>query len=149
MLRISKLTDYATVILSHMAKDKGQVCSTLDIAKATGIALPTVSKITKLLVNGSILVSIRGAKGGYRLAQDPEEISLAQVIGVLEGPIGLTECSVSGQGCGQATGCGIHANWQVINHAIHNALESVTLADMLKPSIRPEEIKISVARLHR
>ena len=152
MLRLSKLTDYATVILSHMAKDAKQVHAAIDLAAVTGIALPTVSKILKLLVNANVLVSTRGSKGGYALAKVPEKISLASVISAMEGPIGLTECSISHQGCEQASGCGIRANWSLISRTIQQALESVSLADMIKPAASvamPEQVMIPVASLYK
>ncbi|MEQ1620700.1 MAG: SUF system Fe-S cluster assembly regulator [Methylococcales bacterium] len=149
MLRLSKLTDYATVILSDMAKDKTQVHSAMEIAATTRIALPTVSKILKLLVNAEVLISTRGAKGGYVLAREPENISVATVISALEGPIALTECSISQQACEQAAGCGIRGNWSLINQTIHNALESVTLADLIRPTVVPDEVLIPVSSLYR
>lgn len=149
MLRLSKLTDYATVILSFMAKDETHVHAAMEIAAATGIALPTVSKILKSLVKAGVLISTRGAKGGYALARVPEKISVATVISALEGPIALTECSISHQGCEQASGCDIRGNWSLINRTIHNALESVTLADMIRPTVVPEEVFIPVASLYR
>ncbi|TAN68023.1 MAG: SUF system Fe-S cluster assembly regulator [Methylobacter sp.] len=149
MLRLSKLTDYATVILSFMAKDKPQVHAAMEIAGVTGIALPTVSKILKLLVNANVLTSTRGAKGGYALARLPEEISIAMVISALEGPIALTECSISQQGCEQASGCDIRGSWNLINQTIHNALESVTLADLIRPAAVPEEVFIPVSSLYQ
>jgi FeS assembly SUF system regulator len=121
----------------------------MEIAAVTGIALPTVSKILKLLVNANVLISTRGAKGGYALARTPEEISVATVISALEGPIALTECSISHQGCEQASGCDIRGNWSLINQTIHNALESVTLADLIRPVVLPEEVFIPVASLYR
>jgi FeS assembly SUF system regulator len=146
---LSKLTDYATVILSFMAKDETHVHAAMEIAAATGIALPTVSKILKSLVKAGVLISTRGAKGGYALARVPEKISVATVISALEGPIALTECSISHQGCEQASGCDIRGNWSLINRTIHNALESVTLADMIRPAVVPEEVFIPVASLYR
>lgn len=149
MLRLSKLTDYATVILSFMAKENKQFHAAMEIAAATGIALPTVSKILKLLVNADVLISTRGAKGGYALASEPSKITVAAVICALEGPIALTECSISHQACEQASGCGIRGNWSLINQAIHNALESVTLADLIGPDFIPEEFIIPVTSLYR
>ena len=149
MLRLSKLTDYASVILSFMARDNMQVHAAMEIATVTGIALPTVSKILKLLVNSDVLISTRGAKGGYVLARLPEEISVAAIISALEGPIALTECSISLQGCEQASGCDIRGNWNLINQTIHNALESVTLADLIRPTVVPTEVFIPVASLYR
>jgi FeS assembly SUF system regulator len=151
MLRLSKLTDYATVILSHIARDQKEIHAAIAIAAATGIALPTVSKILKLLVNANVLISTRGSKGGYALAQTPEKISVATVISALEGPIALTECSISHQACEQASGCGIRSNWGLINQTIHKALESVTLADLIKPvaALPPDEATISLSQLYR
>lgn len=149
MLRLSKLTDYATVILSHMAKGGEQLCSAIDVAEATGIGLPTVSKILKILVNAKVLVSSRGVNGGYALARPPETISVAEVISALEGPIAVTECSITHDGCEQASGCGISGNWSLINKAIRTTLESITLADMIKPVQQPQEIVIPVASINR
>ncbi len=149
MLRLSKLTDYATVILSNMALDSGRMHAALEIAEATGIALPTVSKILKTLVRAGVLSSLRGAKGGYRLTRSPEKITVATVINALEGPIALTECSQSHKSCEQASGCHIQGNWNRINQKIFNALESVTLADLMIPPRQPEEIVIPVSSLYR
>lgn len=149
MLRLSKLTDYATVLLSYMAKHCEGVHSAIGLAEATGITLPTVSKILKLLVKARVLQSTRGAKGGYRLVDEPEKISVATIISALEGPIALTECSISQQSCEQATGCEIRGNWGLINQTIYNALESITLADMIMPVVKPAEIRVPIASLHR
>lgn len=123
-----------------MAKDSLRIFTAMELATVTGIALPTVSKILKMLVKAKVLNSTRGSKGGYTLADSPERITVAQVISVLEGPIALTECSISHKTCEQASGCGIQGNWGVINQAIFNALESVTLADMIRPIGSEESI---------
>lgn len=149
MLKLSKLTDYATVILSYIAQDYSRVHGALEIAEATGIAQPTTSKILKILVNARVLASTRGAKGGYMLARAPEKITVASVISALEGPIALTECTASHRGCEQASGCRIQGNWHLINQRISQALESVTLADMILPSQAPREVTIPVSRLFR
>lgn len=149
MLKLSKLTDYATVILSHMAQDRTRLHGALEIAEATGIAQPTASKILKILVKASVLSSTRGARGGYTLARAPDRITVASVISALEGPIALTECSVSHKGCEQAAGCRIQGNWHLINQKISQALESVTLADLILPSKTPQEVTIPVSRLFR
>ncbi len=149
MLRLSKLTDYATVILSYMAKKNAKMHAALEIAEVTGIAQPTVSKVLKMLVKAGVLSSIRGAKGGYILARSPNKITVATVISALEGPIALTECSQSHRSCEQASGCHIQGNWNLINQRIFNALESVTLADMIMPVKQPEEIAIPVSSLYR
>ena len=150
MLRLSKLTDYATVILSYLAREDNQLHAALEISKATGIAQPTVSKILKLLVKAKVLSSTRGAKGGYVLAREAKLITVASVISALEGPIALTECSISQHNCEQATGCDIRGNWGMINQAIQKALDSVTLADLIMTEIKiPEEVIVPVASLYR
>ena len=149
MLKLSKLTDYATVILSVIARDQHRLHGALELAEKTGIALPTVSKILKILAKAGVLSSMRGAKGGYVLAREPEKITVAKVISALEGPIALTECSVSHKGCEQASGCRIQGNWHLINQKIANALESITLADMIMPFEQPHEVSIPISRLYR
>ena len=150
MLRLSKLTDYGTVILGYIAKDVSQLHAAQEISVATGIASPTVSKILKMLAKANILNSTRGAKGGYALAREAKLITVASVISALEGPIALTECSLTQHDCEQATGCDLRGNWGLINLAIQTALESVSLADMIIPGVKfPEELKIPVASLYR
>ena len=149
MLRLGKLTDYATVILSYMAKDQMTMHAAGEIAEATGIAQTTVSKILKLLVKAKVLSSTRGAKGGYLLARPPEQITVATIISALEGPIALTECSITQHNCEQAGGCEIRGNWTLINRKISNALESITLADMILPVNGPEEFYVPVTSLFR
>ena len=149
MLKLSKLTDYATVILSFMAKDHLNIHAAYEMSEATGIALPTVSKVLKLLVKAHVLTSVRGAKGGYLLARMPEKITVATVINALEGPIALTECNASHKNCDQASGCQIQGSWGLINQKVFNALDSVTLADMVMPYKPPVEILIPVSSLYR
>lgn len=149
MLKLSKLTDYATVILSHMAKDYLSMYASQEVSEGTGIAQPTVSKILKILVKAKILTSVRGAKGGYLLASAPENITVAMVINALEGPIALTECSLSHKNCDHVRNCDIQGNWGVINQKILTMLESVTLADMLEPIKPANEIRISASSFFR
>lgn len=149
MLRLGKLTDYATVILSFMAKSQAHMHAALEVSTATGIALPTVSKILKTLVKAHLLSSVRGAKGGYVLVQAPEKITVASVITALEGPISLTECSSTNHSCDQVSACQIGNNWRVVNQTVQRALESVTLADMMLPVSPPQEITVPVASLYR
>nr|WP_305891300.1 SUF system Fe-S cluster assembly regulator [Methylomonas sp. SURF-1] len=148
-MRLSKLTDYATVILSYMARETDRLHGAFELAEVTGIAQPTVSKILKILTKARVVVSVRGAKGGYALARDPGRITVATVITALEGPIALTECSASHKGCDQASGCRIQGNWDLINRKIANALESITLADMVSPFKQPDEVYIPVNQLFR
>jgi FeS assembly SUF system regulator len=133
MLRVSKLTDYATVVMSVLAEAGGDVLSAQALAERARLELPTVSKLLKQLGHAGLVESFRGVNGGYRLARPPEAISVAQIVIAMEGPIGMTECSAHAGLCDHERHCGVRGNWQRINQAIESALESVTLADMVKP----------------
>ena len=135
MLRVSKLTDYATVIMTVLA-DGVDVLSAQDVAVRARLELPTVSKLLKQLAHAELVESFRGVNGGYRLARDPQQITIAQIVTAMEGPIGMTECSAHVGLCDHESHCGVRVNWQRINQAIAHALASVTLADMLKPAPR-------------
>lgn len=146
MLRVSKLTDYATVVMTHLAHDPEAVHAASDITSATHIALPTVSKVLKQLSKAALLDSRRGANGGYVLIDRPENISVASIIAAIEGPISMTECTVHKGLCDQESSCEIKANWSLINHAVHAALESVSLADLCKP-VNKQSVEVSVPTL--
>ncbi len=144
MLRVSKLTDYATVVLSYMASHgESRLYTAADLAVESGVALPTVSKILKLLTRASVLKSIRGVKGGYSLAVPAEETTVASIISAIEGPVSITECSSQTGHCDQESSCSIRLNWGRINQAIESALDSVTLADMIVPESNLTNISIS------
>lgn len=131
MLRISKLTDYGTVVLARIANCDNRVCSAADVAQATGIGVPTVSKLLKLLARAGLVTSTRGANGGYRLARPAHEISAANVIDALEGPVSITECSASDSHCDFESVCSVGGSWQRINVAIRRALDDISLIDLL------------------
>jgi FeS assembly SUF system regulator len=132
MLRISKLTDYGTVVLAELAAAGNTVSSATDVAAATGLAAPTVSKLLKLLSKAGLVVSTRGARGGYRLARQPADISAAEVIDALEGPVSITDCSADDKSCDFESTCNVGGAWQRINVAIRRALDDVSLEDLLK-----------------
>lgn len=131
MLRISKLTDYGTVVLAHLASEPQTVCSAADVAQATGIGLPTVSKLLKSMARADLVISTRGASGGYKLSRDPRRISAADVIDALEGPVSITECSGEHSHCDFETVCSVGSSWRRINLAIRHALQDVSLLDLL------------------
>ena len=123
--------------MTAFARQPQRLHSANEIAAELGLALPTVSKVLKALVQYGLLVSHRGAKGGYSLAAAPEEISVAQIIAAIEGPIALTECSDTAGLCGQEPQCSVRGNWQRINSAVRDALERVTLAELARPMAQP------------
>jgi FeS assembly SUF system regulator len=136
MLRVSKLTDYATVVMTCLAAGDG-VMSAQALAERARLELPTVSKLLKQLAQAGLVASTRGINGGYRLARAPDRITIADVVTAMEGPIGMTECSAHAGLCGHEPHCGVRVNWQRISQAIASALASVTIADMLHPPTKP------------
>jgi FeS assembly SUF system regulator len=131
MIRLSRLADYGVVLAGHMAGASERFFNAFELAAGTGLPAPTVSKILAMLARAGVLASQRGAKGGYRLARRPSEITLAQIIGALDGPIALTVCIEQGDGaCDVEHLCPSRRGWHRINDAIRKAFEDVTLADM-------------------
>lgn len=132
MLRISKITDYGIVLLTELARaEPGRLHAARELSESVELPLPVVSKTLKALARRGLLVSHRGAKGGFGLARAPERIAVADVIDVLEGPVGLTECTVAGSECQREAICGVREPWQRINGVIVQALRQVTLADLI------------------
>jgi FeS assembly SUF system regulator len=134
MLRISRLTDYGTMILVHLASRTGHVCSASDVAAGTHVALPTVQKVLKLLARSGLIVSVRGAEGGYALGRPPDSISAADILDVLEGPFAITECSLADSHCELESLCQVGGAWQKISKSIRLALDDITLTDLSRPA---------------
>lgn len=130
MLRISKLTDYATVILAALASEPGRVQTAAGLAARSRIAPPTVSKVLKQLQRAGLVTSTRGLHGGYQLARPAAQISAAAILDALEGPVALTDCSVGQGQCGIEDNCRVGRAWQRVNHAIRRSLHDVSLAQL-------------------
>jgi FeS assembly SUF system regulator len=131
MLRISKLTDYATVILAALSARPGGRFSASELAERTGIAAPTVSKLLKELQRAGLVRSKRGAHGGYELARPAGEISAAQIIDAVEGPVALTECASDLGHCGIEASCSVGHSWQQVSMAIRRSLQEVRLTSLI------------------
>ncbi len=130
MLRLSKLTDYAVVVLVRLSGMEG-VQTSPGIAAATGIPEPTVAKVLKTLAAGDLVSSQRGARGGYRLNRSLSAIPIADVIACVDGPIALTACvEASTTECESQGLCPMRGRWDPVNDAIQSALSRITLADM-------------------
>ncbi|MGH8150082.1 MAG: SUF system Fe-S cluster assembly regulator [Steroidobacteraceae bacterium] len=130
MLRISRLTDYATVILATLAEDPGHLSTAAALAERTHVAAPTVSKLLKQLQHAGLVSSARGLHGGYQLARPATEISAASILDALEGPLAITDCSVGHGQCDIEQSCRVSRAWQRLNLAIHRSLTEVTLAQL-------------------
>jgi FeS assembly SUF system regulator len=134
MLRISKLTDYGTMILVYLAgAEHGHLLPASDVAEATHLALPTVQKLLKILTKNGLVESARGADGGYRLARTPEQITAAEILDTLEGPVAITECSHDDGHCDLEPNCQVGDAWQKISLAIRAAMSDIRLCDLRNP----------------
>ncbi|HBK45529.1 MAG TPA: SUF system Fe-S cluster assembly regulator [Xanthomonadaceae bacterium] len=133
MLRVTKLTDYATVVLTVLAARRGEVLSASELAEQAGLESPTVSKLLKPLAQAGLVEGLRGVHGGYRLARPASDITLIEIVEAMEGPLAITECSQDHGQCGIAHQCGVRSNWRLINDVVAEALRGVTLAQMLHP----------------
>ena len=132
MVRLSKLTDYAIVLLSSFCREGEPVRAARDLAHTTRLPLPTVSKILKSLSRAGFVESLRGAHGGYRLARRPDQITVAEVISTMEGGVALTDCATA-KPCEFETACPMKNHWRRINDVVKRALEHLTLQDMADP----------------
>ncbi len=131
MLKMSRMTDYGTVVLAHLAAHPDTVFSASEIAAETRLSPPSVSKLLKHMSRAGLVSSFRGASGGYTLARPAEAISAAQVLDALEGPVALTECSADDSQCQLEDVCGVGRSWQRINRGIRQALEHISLAELI------------------
>src|SRR5690606_24590391 len=131
MLRVSRLTDYATVVLTVLAARPDAVLSSAELAELAGLEVPTVSKLLKPLAQAGLVEGFRGVRGGYRLARPAADISLVEIVEAMEGPLAMTECSLDHGECGISQQCAVRANWRRISDVVADALRSVSLAQML------------------
>jgi FeS assembly SUF system regulator len=146
MLRLSRLTDYAVVALVRLGRAEG-VATSPGIAAAIGIPEPTVAKVLKALTNAGLVVSTRGAHGGYRLSRPLSAIAVAEVIVAIDGPIALTSCVDGAVGCESQSLCPVAGRWDPVNDAIRDALTGITLADMEAATI-PRAFRVAAPHLN-
>jgi len=140
MIRVSKLTDYAIVLLAHLSRSD-HTLTAQELATRSLVPLPTVSKLCKELSKAGLVISHRGRKGGYGLARPADRITVAEIVEALEGPIALTECSQGIQACGLEATCVAKAGWDPVSRAIHGALSNLPLSAIapLRPPADPPE----------
>jgi len=150
MLRIGKLTDYATVVLATLAQDPQRHRAAAELAEKTRLSRPTVSKVLKELQRAGMVISSLGAQGGYRLSRPPQLITAAQILDIFEGPIAITECSTASSHCGIEKLCRVGSVWQRVNLGIRGALEDLTLyqlAGLDSVGLRPGQLAADI-RIH-
>lgn len=134
MIRMTKLADYGIVLLTLFARERARTTrSARELAAEAKLPLPTVSKLLKVLARRGLLQAHRGVKGGFELARAPEAITVADIIGALDGPIGVTDCSTDDGCCDIERSCVVKRNWRKINQVVSDALRGITLAEMARP----------------
>ena len=137
MLRISQMTDYATVLLARLAGAPDRQFTAAQLAVQTRLASPTVSKVLKQLHRCQLVSSTRGLHGGYRLARPAAQITAAQILDALEGPMALIECAQRPHQCTIESTCGVGRAWLRVNLAIHRSLQEITLVELAGLSVEP------------
>ena len=139
MIKLSRLTDYGVVVMTQMSQSAEPVTTAQHLAAATGLPLPTVSKLLKKLVKKRLLQSHRGVKGGYSLSRALAQITAAEFIEALDGPVALTAC-VNGaeDACNVESLCPVRGGWDRVNRSIRAALEEISLADLCMPMEFPD-----------
>ncbi len=130
MLRIAKLTDYAAVLMTQLARSPQRQVSAQQLAVELSLPAPTVAALLKKLTRAGLISSVRGVGGGYMLARASRTISMADVIAAIEGPFALTECGLQSGVCSRDAECATRDNWRLIGRAVQLALAAVSLADM-------------------
>ena len=142
MIKLSRMADYGVILMVQLARMPEQVTTAADLAEATALPAPSVSKLLKQLSRSGLLDSHRGTKGGYAIARPSTEITVADIVSAVEGPIALTECmTTQGAVCEIEALCPTRTNWRHINNALVEALDNVSLADMAKPVFNPSSLQ--------
>ena len=135
MLRLNRMTEYAIFVLGALAHRHGDVLASAHLAELTGLAQPTVAKVSKTLLAADLVETQRGVRGGYRITKSPADISLVDIVEAMEGPIAVTDCVDGAQvPCSFNNSCFMSGHWNHVNLAIRNALNDVSLDDLTDPA---------------
>ena len=135
MFKLNRMTDYAIVVLGVLAHRQGEILAAAQLAELTGLNQPTVAKVAKTLVAADLVDTQRGVHGGYRLARSVAMISLVQIVEAMEGPIAVNDCVDGAQDpCMVSNCCFMSRNWNRVNLAVRNALDDITLEDLIDPT---------------
>jgi len=153
MFRLSRMTDYGIVLLAHLASVRGDGAvprppqNARELAAEVELPLPVVSKVLKQLARSGILESHRGAKGGFTLTRRPEDLSVAELVAAIDGPVALTQCAVDPGLCDHERTCAVRSPWQVINRVVENALSEVSLADLVSPDFAAQHAPLALIQI--
>jgi FeS assembly SUF system regulator len=134
-MRLTHLADYAVVMMTAAARrGEGERLSATELAEETGVPLPTAQKLMGKLAASGLLESVRGAGGGFTLARPRQQISLADIIEAVEGPIAMTQCSGSDEAsdCALDAHCRVKPHMNIVSNAVRGALGAVTLTELAR-----------------
>lgn len=147
MLRVTRLTDYAALLMTLLAESPQEVHRAAALAERSRLEPTTVSKVLKALAQAGLVEGLRGVNGGYRIAREAERISLFEIVEAIEGRLEMTACSGGHAHCVHEPHCRVAPHWQRINDLISEALRDTTLAQMLepRPGAQPRRIELRLA----
>jgi len=135
MIKVSRMADYAVLLVCKMSKNQDKFYSANELSLNTSLKTTTINKILTKLTKANITSSIRGVTGGYKLAMGADDISVGNIIDIIDGRVALTVCVEKGENnnCELESVCTSRSNWQVINNAVCNALNSISIEEMANP----------------
>ncbi|MFC4891812.1 SUF system Fe-S cluster assembly regulator [Pseudofrancisella aestuarii] len=131
MLKISKLLDYALLVVVTIAKNSDAPYSASKISEVTGLNLPTVRKLLNLLNIGGIIISKRGIEGGYALARNADQISMLDIVKSIETDVNITECCDTFKNSCLMKKCSLHSYWKIVNHKILDMFANTSIDEIL------------------
>ena len=135
MFKLNRMTEYAILVLDGLAHRQDKILTTAQLAELTGLNHPTVAKVAKTLVVANMLDTQRGVHGGYRLARQASIISLLQLVEAMDRPIVVNYCVDGEQESNVSNNCCfVSQNWNRVKLAIRNALDDVSLKDLIDPA---------------
>lgn len=135
-MRLSRLADYAIMLMTHAAQHPADSHTAAESAAATRLPVPTVARVMARLCRAGFLASERGAKGGYRLARPAAGIPVGAIVSLFDGPVMLTRCAQSGpRQCEVEALCPSRVGLQRLNLAVRKSLDEVTLAELAQPVV--------------
>lgn len=137
MIKVSRMADYAILLVCKMSNDENKVYSSQELSIITSLKITTISKILTKLTKANVTDSIRGVSGGYKLTMKAGDISVGNIIDIIDGKVALTVCVEEGENhnCNLVSLCPSQSNWQIINNTVREALNSVSIAEMANPFV--------------
>jgi Rrf2 family protein len=149
MLRLSKKADYALIAMKHLAlrADSGS-SSAREIAALYDIPIELMAKVLQRLVRRGLLVSQQGTRGGYHLSRAPIQITVADVIQAIEGPVTVTACSTDEGQCDQFSKCNVRDPLYRVRERILAALGECTIAELAADPPTPAPARLAVLHTH-